>query len=110
MLNHDDSVVREWFSVMEEMGLTINDLERCIADPGIRACVLSTWRSAVLQASSDGICYDAASILGLGEASSDPLPDADLGEVVIRVGPFSLHDLRLCQTVRSKKLMASEQW
>lgn len=37
--------------------------------------------------------YDAASILGLGEVSSDPLPDPAPGEVVIRVGAWSLLDL-----------------
>lgn len=55
-------------------------------------------------------CYDAASILGLGEASSDPLPDPAPGEVVIRVGAWSLQDLRTCETVVRHNLMWDQDW
>ncbi len=55
-------------------------------------------------------CYDAAAILGLGEASSDPLPDPAPGEVVIRVGAWSLEDLRTCETVVRKNLLWDDAW
>ncbi len=50
-------------------------------------------------------CYDAVSILGLGEASSELLPDPAPGEVVIRVGAWSLKELRNCEIVVRKNLM-----
>ena len=55
-------------------------------------------------------CYDAAPILGLGEASSEPLPDPAPGEVVIRVGAWSLQDLRTCETVVRHNLMWDQDW
>jgi hypothetical protein len=39
------------------------------------------------------LVYDAAPILGLGKRSNDPLPDSVPGQVVIRVGAWSLKDL-----------------
>lgn len=55
-------------------------------------------------------CYDAAPILGLGEASSEPLPDPAPGEVVVRVGAWSLQDLRTCETVVRHNLMWDQDW
>jgi hypothetical protein len=55
-------------------------------------------------------CYDAAAILGLGKASSDPLPEAASGEVVIRVGAWSLQDLHTCETVVRDNLMWDQDW
>lgn len=55
-------------------------------------------------------CYDAAPILGLGKASSDPLPDPAPGEVLIRVGAWSLQDLRTCETVVRHNLMWDQDW
>lgn len=55
-------------------------------------------------------CYDAAPILGLGEASSEPLPDPAPGEVVVRVGAWSLQDLRTCETVVRHNLMLDQDW
>lgn len=54
--------------------------------------------------------YDAVAILGLGEASSDPLPEPAPGEVVIRVGAWSLADLRVCETVVRDNLMHDQDW
>lgn len=54
--------------------------------------------------------YDAVSILGIGEVSSDPLPDPAPGEVVIRVGAWSLKDLRTCETVVRSNLMWDDTW
>lgn len=55
-------------------------------------------------------CYDAIAILGLGEASSDPLPDPAPGEVVIRVGAWSLKDLRTNEMVVRSNLMWDDTW
>jgi hypothetical protein len=55
-------------------------------------------------------CYDAAPILGLGEASREPLPDPSPGEVIVRVGAWSLQDLRTCETVVRHRLMWCEDW
>ena len=52
--------------------------------------------------------YDAAPILGFGEASTEPLPEPALGEVVIRVGNWSLQDLRDCTV--GKELMHQQNW
>lgn len=40
-----------------------------------------------------GLVYDAPIILGLGPASSEPLPEAAPGEVIVRVGPWAYRDL-----------------
>ncbi|MGC3971618.1 MAG: hypothetical protein QM775_31020 [Pirellulales bacterium] len=53
-----------------------------------------------------GITYDAAPILGLGAASDEPLPDPGPGEVIVRVGAWSLQDLR---TLRHN-LMGDHDW
>ncbi len=47
--------------------------------------------------------YDAMSILGFGKASTEPLPEPLPGEVVIRVGDWSLQDLQDCAV--GKELM-----
>ena len=60
--------------------------------------------------SSDSAVYDAAPILGLGKASDEPLPDPDPGEVVIRVGAWSLRDLRTCETVVRDSLVWDSTW
>jgi hypothetical protein len=58
-----------------------------------------------------GIVYDAAPILGfVGKASSEPLPRPAPDEVVIRVGAWSLNDLRTCKTVVRDKLMWRDSW
>jgi len=57
-----------------------------------------------------GLRYDAAPILGLGEASSNPLPDPAPGDVVIRVGAWSLDDLRVCEHVVRQRLIGDEDW
>lgn len=54
--------------------------------------------------------YDAVSILGLGPASAEPLPDPAPGEIVIRVGDWSLQDLRSNETVVRKNLMHDQDW
>lgn len=55
------------------------------------------------------LIYDAPSIL-FGEASSEPLPDPAPGEVVIRVGAWSLKGLRSCKTVVGHNLMWDKRW
>jgi len=40
--------------------------------------------------------YDAPAILGLGPASSDPLPEPGPGEITIRVGEWSPRDIPGC--------------
>ncbi|MCA9370485.1 MAG: hypothetical protein KC680_00810 [Candidatus Peregrinibacteria bacterium] len=52
--------------------------------------------------------YDAVAILGFGEASTEPLPKPAPGEIVIRVGDWSLQDLRDCDT--GKELMHQQDW
>ncbi len=54
--------------------------------------------------------YIAATILGLSEESRDPLPEPAPGEVVIRVGAWSLQDLCACETVRDSNLMCVQDW
>lgn len=54
--------------------------------------------------------YDAVSILGLGEASGEPLPEPAPDEVVIRVGAWSLKNLRTCETVARENLMWDQEW
>lgn len=56
------------------------------------------------------LIYDAASILGLGPTSNDPLPLPGPDEVVIRVGAWSLMDLRTCATVVVDQLMLESTW
>ncbi|MGC3971599.1 MAG: hypothetical protein QM775_30925 [Pirellulales bacterium] len=57
-----------------------------------------------------GIAYDAALILGLGEAACEPLSVAEPGEMVIHVGAWSLQDLRTCKTVVRHSLMYNQDW
>lgn len=52
--------------------------------------------------------YDAVAILGFGEASTEPLPEPAPGEVVIRVGDWSLQDLRDSEV--GKTLMHQQDW
>ncbi len=54
--------------------------------------------------------YDAVAILGFGEKSRDPLPEPAPGEVVIRVGAWSLQDLRTCETVVMYNFMCVQDW
>lgn len=41
-----------------------------------------------------GLAYDAVALLGFGDASPEPLPVAESGEVIIRYGGWSLRELR----------------
>jgi hypothetical protein len=59
---------------------------------------------------SNALVYDAPPILGLGEVSSDTLPEPGPGEVVIRVGAWSLQDLRSCEIVVRDNLMWDQGW
>ena len=52
--------------------------------------------------------YDAVAILGFGEAGTEPLPEPAPGEVVIRVGNWSLQDLR--DSAVGKELMHQQDW
>jgi len=52
--------------------------------------------------------YDAVALLGFGEASKEPLPEPAPGEVVIRVGNWSLQNLRDCAV--GKELMHQQDW
>jgi len=52
--------------------------------------------------------YDAVHILGFGEASTDPLPQPAPGEIIIRVGDWSLQDLR--DSKIGKELMHQQDW
>ena len=52
--------------------------------------------------------YDAVAILGFGEASTEPLPEHAPGEIIIRVGDWSLQDLRDCKV--GKELMHQQDW
>ncbi len=54
--------------------------------------------------------YDAVAILFFGEVSPDPLPAPSPGEVVIRVGAWSLADLRACETVVMYNFMRVQDW
>ncbi|MFA6039196.1 MAG: hypothetical protein WCV62_00515 [Candidatus Peribacteraceae bacterium] len=54
--------------------------------------------------------YDAVALLGFGEGGGEPLPEPAPGEVVIRVGAWSLLDLRACETVVRHNLMWDEDW
>ncbi len=57
----------------------------------------------------DRFSYDAVSILGFGDPSSEPLPDAEEGEIVIRYGGWSLAELRNCP-VRERNVMWEQDW
>lgn len=57
-----------------------------------------------------GLSYDAVQILGLGDVRSEPLPQPGPGEVVIRVGPWSLHDLKTCNVVVRHDLLWDQKW
>lgn len=57
-----------------------------------------------------GTVYDAPPILGLGNAGGEPLSDPSPGEVIVRVGAWSLQDLRTCETVVRHKLMWDQDW
>ncbi|MBU0767251.1 hypothetical protein KKF55_05770 [Patescibacteria group bacterium] len=52
--------------------------------------------------------YDAIAILGFGEASTEPLPEPAPDEIIIRVGDWSLQDLRDCEV--GKELMHQQDW
>ena len=52
--------------------------------------------------------YDAVAILGFGEASTEPLPEPAPGEIIIRVGDWSLQDLR--DSKIGKELMHQQDW
>ncbi|MDA1292497.1 MAG: hypothetical protein O3A81_01835 [bacterium] len=52
--------------------------------------------------------YDAVAILGFGEVSTEPLPEPAPGEIIIRVGDWSLQDLRDCTV--GKELMLQQDW
>ncbi|MBS0262720.1 MAG: hypothetical protein JSS02_12270 [Planctomycetes bacterium] len=55
-----------------------------------------------------GLQYDAIALLGFGEAGSDTLPKSAPGEVIIRVGAWSLADLR--ESAIGKVLMHQQDW
>ena len=52
--------------------------------------------------------YDAVAILGFGEASTEPLPEPAPGEIIIRVGDWSLQDLR--DSKIGNELMHQQDW
>lgn len=52
--------------------------------------------------------YDAVAILGFGETGTKPLPKPKPGEIVIRVGDWSLLELR--DSDIGKKLMLQQHW
>ena len=57
---------------------------------------------------SSGLSYDAVSILGLGDAATEPLPQAADGEIVLRYGGWSLQELR--HSAIGQKLMPVHDW
>ncbi len=57
-----------------------------------------------------GISYDAVHLLGFGPPSDEPLPEAASGEIVIRVGAWSLRDLRSNEVIVRKNLMWDQDW
>jgi hypothetical protein len=59
---------------------------------------------------SPGLCYDAIDLLGWGPAVGIMLPKANPGEVVIRVGAWSLKDLCRNAIVTGAGLMWDTNW
>ncbi|MCI0457792.1 MAG: hypothetical protein L0Z62_12560 [Gemmataceae bacterium] len=57
-----------------------------------------------------GITYDAVALLGCEGPSTEPLPDAVPGEIVLRVGAWSLQDLCRIETVARKHLLWVQCW
>ena len=57
---------------------------------------------------SSGLSYDAVSILGFGDAVTEPLPQAKEGEIVLRYGGWSLQELR--DSAVGQKLMHVQNW
>jgi len=91
---------------LSDAGLDVERwLAMCDADAAAMQRLVDAW--PILRPS---FCYDAATILGLGKASDEALPDPAPGEVVVRVGAWSLQDLRTCETVVRGNLMWDQGW
>ena len=54
------------------------------------------------------LVYDAVHLLGFGPASTEPLPHPARGEIVIRVGDWSLFELRSNPLIMRRKLIDDE--
>lgn len=76
----------------------------CVAKPEAVQRVIDAWPKRCTSFS-----YDAAAILGLGEASSVPLPEPGPDEVIIHVGPWSLQELLTCDRVAQQNLLQIDE-
>ena len=83
------------------------DVERwlamCNADEGTMKQLTSAWPVRFTS-----FTYDAVAILGFGQTSAEPFPEPAPGEIVIRVGDWSLQNLRDCEV--GKELMHQQDW
>lgn len=98
---------------LQEAGLTPDRwLKMLDTQPADLKRLVAAWPGSpeAVTPQGNGLVYDAVAILGFGEASSEPLPKAAPGEVVIRVGAWSLQDLRTCETVTRDNLMWDQDW
>jgi len=66
------------------------------------SCLLA-W---LLREPAGGLTLDATHLLGFGEASQEPLPNAEPGTIVLRYGGWSLQELR----DKRRDLMHAQNW
>jgi len=89
---------------LQEAGIT-SDLWLTMlnANTGIMQKLVAAWPMPL-----PSFAYDAVDILGFGQKDARPLPRPAFGEIVIRVGDWSLQDLR--ESVAGKRFMNQEYW
>jgi hypothetical protein len=98
-----------WIERFLTMGGSITDLQSSIDSPERLLQIVRYIKSGAPQFLLSGQTYDA-SIFGFSHLMQGELPQANLGEVVIWYGGWSLQDLGNNSLVRSKKVMSSASW
>ncbi|MBI3332080.1 hypothetical protein HYZ99_03940 [Candidatus Peregrinibacteria bacterium] len=94
---------------MDKLGSAGIDVERWLAmvdaDEQTMKELVAAWPKLL-----PSFTYDAVALFGFGEPSKDPLPKPRPGEIVIRVGDWSLADLLNCPLIVRKNLFWQQDW
>ncbi len=102
----------EFFKAFCKAGGTISMVQHAIEDITLMQRFVTVFPQGKVQSHAkpqqDGLACDATFLLGFGPASTEPLPQAAPGEVVIRYGGWSLQELRESST--GKELMFQDHW